>query len=189
MALHASNIAKALLLLTTLPVLSCAAELAPPAPLEKPPNKVYRQVMPDGRIVYSDRLLKGAKLDEPLAVEPPVKGTPSAIGNSRRPELPPRSEQTPVARVPSAPQEGTRKTFDDANADVIRAEMLLEDARKRREAGVEPLPGERTGNASGGSRLNEAYHARQARLAEEVAIAENVLKKSIAEREVLRGAR
>ena len=186
MALHALRIAKALLIL---PVLSYAAELAPPAPLEKPPNKVYRQVMPDGRIVYSDRLLKGAKLDETLAVEPPVKGTPSVTGSSRRPGLPPRSEPTPVARVPSIPQENKRKTFDDANADVVHAEMLLEDARKRQEAGVEPLPGERTGNVSGGSRLNEAYHARQKRLAEEVAIAESVLKKSIEEREVLRSAR
>ena len=63
---------------------------------------------------------------------------------------------------------------------------MLEDARKRMEAGVEPLPGERMGTANGGSRLSDDYLARQKRLAEEFAVAENVLRKSIADRDALR---
>jgi hypothetical protein len=61
--------------------------------------------------------------------------------------------------------------------------MFLEDARKRQEAGIEPLPGERTGIRSGGSRLNEAYEARQKLLAREVIYAEALLKKAIEDRD------
>jgi len=162
-----------------------AEQIAPPAPLGKPARTVYRQVMPDGSIVYSDKILKGAKLDETLHVEPMVEGTTWATESGRRPTIPPRNEPTPVARVPDTPA----LTLEQASAEVIRAEMLLEDARKKQEAGVEPLPGERTANAGGGSRLNDAYHARQKRLAEEVAIAEAALKKAAARRDALRGSR
>ncbi|HYD95008.1 MAG TPA: DUF4124 domain-containing protein [Noviherbaspirillum sp.] len=174
--------------LAVFPAHGIAENLPAPAPLGKPASTVYRLVMPDGRIVYSDKPLKGGKVDETLTVDPPEKGTPSAVGSGSRPPLPPRSEVTPVMRVPSVASPKPRSA-DDAEADVIRAEMLLDDARKRREAGAEPLPGERTGTATGGSRLNDAYHARQKRLAEEVAVAENVLKKAIEARDTLRNGR
>lgn len=150
---------------------------------------VYRQVMPDGRIVYSDKVLKGGKLDETITVEPPIKGNPWTTASGRRPSVAPRDEPTPVSRINSAPPLGRQKTLDEANSDVIRAEMLLEDAQKRRKAGIEPLPGERTANAGGGSRLNESYWARQQRLEKEVAQAEAALKRASAERDALRKAR
>jgi hypothetical protein len=64
--------------------------------------------------------------------------------------------------------------------------MLLEDARKRQQAGVEPLPGERTGNKGGGSRLNGMYWTRQELLARDVANAEAMLKEAAASRNRLR---
>lgn len=150
---------------------------------------VYRQVMPDGRIVYSDKILKGGKLDETITVEPPVKGNPWTTEARNRPSIPPQVEPTQIDRVNSVPATGRRKTLEEATSDVIRAEMLLEDARKRRQAGIEPLPGERTGNAGGGSRLNEAYWARQQSMEKEVAQAEAALKRAAAERDTLRSVR
>lgn len=160
---------------------------APPQP--DGGTTVYRQVMPDGRIVYSDKVLKGGKLDETITVEPPIKGNPWTTAAGKRPSVPPQVEPTPVERVNSVPPPGRRKTLDEANSDVIHAEMLLEDARKRRRAGAEPLPGERTGTASGGSRLNDAYWARQQKLEQEVAQAEAALRRANAQREELRKVR
>ena len=77
----------------------------------------------------------------------------------------------------------------EAHANVMKAEMLLEDARKKRQNGVEPLPGERTGNANGSSRLNDQYKARQLSLEQEVAEAEAMLKKTVRERDALQGSR
>lgn len=154
-----------------------------PAKLGKPAEKVYRQVMPDGKIVYSDKLIKGAKLDETLAPDPAANTWKSESG--KRPAVPPRVERTPVNKVPSIAAVDKRRTFQDAESDVLKAEMLLEDARKRQQAGVEPLPGERTGNAGGGSRLNEHYQARQQRLKEDVAEAEAMLKRARTERTAL----
>lgn len=167
------------------PSLAMSAELPPPEPIGKPATKVYRQVLPDGRIIYSDKPVKGAKLDETIKVDPAPQGITLGSPPANAAGTSPRSERTPPERVATIPLPGGGKTLEEANADVARAAMLLEDARKRLEAGAEPLPGERIGTAYGGSRLKDDYHARQKRLAEEVAIAENVLKKSIAERDAL----
>ncbi len=166
-------------------ILAFATELPRPTPIGKPAKEIYRYVMPDGQIVYSDKPIKGGKLDETITVDPPIAGaTTNEFRN--RPVIPPRNERTRITRVIVIPMHGEPKTLVEADAEVYRAEMLLDDARKRQEAGVEPLPGERTGNAGGGSRLNDIYKARQRRLAEEVAEAEAVLRSAIAERDALR---
>lgn len=172
-----------------LPAFSQAAELQEPAPIGKPATKAYRQILPDGRIVYSDKLEKGARVDETIEVDPPVKGNTWSTAPGTPPRIPPQTKPTPVNRVVSIPQPGTQKTADEADAEVSRAEMVLEDARKRQEVGVEPLPGERTGNVSGTTRLNEAYKSRQKSLAEAVDDARASLKKSIEERDALKNAR
>lgn len=181
-----SVIVAAVLALAAIPVLSIAKELPPPEPIGKAANTAYRQVMPDGRIVYSDKPVKGAKIDEAITIDPPIKGNTWSAAPGKPPKVAPRNKPTPVNRVASIPVPGKDKTLDEANSEVIHAEMRVEDARKRREGGVEPLPGERTGTATGASRLNEAYKARQRALAQAVAEAEAALKKSIAERDALR---
>jgi hypothetical protein len=154
---------------------SSADKLPPPA------TTLYRQVMPDGRVVYSDEPLKGAKIDQTIKVEPPIKGNAWAAESGSRPVAKPRSEPTPVRKVNTPP--GQKKTFEQASADVVRAEMKLEDAKKRQQEGVEPLEGERTGNVNGTSRLNESYQVRQKWLAREVAQAEANLKQAIKARD------
>lgn len=147
---------------------------------------IYRQVLPDGRVVYTDKAPKGSRVDHTITVEPPIKGNLWTTEAGRKPVIPQQVERTPVQRVASIPTPGKPKTLDDATSDVIRAEMLLEDARKKQQAGIEPLPGERTANVAGGSRLNPAYQRRQEELAREVDEAEATLKKAIAERNALR---
>lgn len=154
-----------------------------PAPLGKPANTAYRQILPDGRVLYSDRVIKGARVDQLIDTE--AKGSIIITEPPTRPgTIPPRVEPTPVKRVPTATDPDRPKTLDEATVDLIRAEMLLEDARRQQASGEEPLPSERTGNADGRtSRLNEQYWARQEQLAQRVREAESLLKKARAERD------
>lgn len=174
------------LALAACPVFAFAQELPRPEPLSPPATKVYRQIMPDGSVVYSDKPVKGAKLDETITPDPDTNTW--SLDTGKPAVVPPKVERTPVNRVPaSAPARGAA-SLDSANAEVMRAEMLLEDARKRQQEGVEPLPGERTGNAGGGSRLNELYQARQQALADAVAQAEATLQGAIARRNSLQAS-
>ncbi len=160
-----------------------AQNMVAPAPSDQGAATVYRQVMPDGRIVYSDHVIKGGKIDHTITVDPPIKGNSWTTESGRKPAIAPQVERTPISKAPAS---GNKKTLDQATSDVIRAEMFLEDAKKRQAAGVEPLPGERTGTVSGKSRLNEEYQARQRLLAKDVAYAEAALKKAIADKNALR---
>jgi len=171
------------------PALVFADTVLTPPPLGSAANTVYRQVMPDGRIVYTDKLPKDGKVDQTITVEPPAKGHVWTSESGTRPAIKPQVERKQVNRVNTIPDSGKRKTLDEANSDVIRAEMLVEDAKRRQKDGVEPLPGERTGNSGGGSRLNDAYQARQQRLATDLSQAEAALKRAVAERDALKGTR
>jgi hypothetical protein len=62
--------------------------------------------------------------------------------------------------------------LDKAYEDTKAAYLALQEAERRRDAGLVPEPGERTGTAGGGaSRPNEQYFARQAQLEQEVELA------------------
>jgi hypothetical protein len=61
--------------------------------------------------------------------------------------------------------------LDKAVEEARAAYLALQEAEKRRDAGIESQPGERQGSASGGSRPTEAYAGRQAVLEQEVEIA------------------
>jgi len=74
-----------------------------------------------------------------------------------------------VALAAAAPaQQDQRSALDRAYDEVLVARQMLQEAETRREAGVEPLPGERVGIAGGGSRLGPAYFARQEQLEKDV---------------------
>ncbi len=162
-----------------------AQDMVKSAPPGQGAGTIYRQIMPDGRITYSDRALPGGRVDHTIKVERPIEGNVWTAASGADPIAPRRAERIPVKRVVVAPVPGSKMSLDEATSEVIRAEMLLEDARKQQKAGVEPLPGERTGNASGGSRLNEAYYERQQLLAKYVSYAEQALKKAIEDRNKL----
>jgi hypothetical protein len=73
-----------------------------------------------------------------------------------------------------------------ADQDVRAAQHNLAAAQAILEAGREPLPGERTGLARGGSRLNESYWGRQRQLETAVADAQTRLDQAVAERNAKR---
>jgi hypothetical protein len=180
---------KSLLLLSAALFSASAAfseDIVAPAPSGSGATTIYRQLMPDGRVIYSDKAEKGGKLDHTITVEPPIKGNLWTTEAAAKPVIPPQIEHTTVNRVSVIPVPGKKKTVEEAGLEVIRAEMLLEDAKKKQEAGVEPLPGERTTDSAGSAQVSEAYEARQKLLAREVFYAEAALKKSIADRNALR---
>jgi hypothetical protein len=73
---------------------------------------------------------------------------------------------TAMAQTPTRSAE-----LDKAVEEARSAYLALQEAQKRRDAGVESEPGERTGSAAGGSRPNEQYIGRQAMLEHEVELA------------------
>src|SRR5262249_32896842 len=121
--------------------------VAPPALAAA--DTIFKYQRPDGRIVYSDSTVEGAKrigvLD--LPTPPPVVARPrfsSEVAVTRRAEL------------------------AAADAEIREATLALRNAEERQKQGVEPLPGERLGMVGGNSRLTESYFERQQALAEEV---------------------
>jgi hypothetical protein len=62
--------------------------------------------------------------------------------------------------------------LDKAYEETKAAYLALQEAEKRRDAGLTSEPGERSGTAgAGGSRPNDQYFARQAQLEQEVELA------------------
>lgn len=114
-----------------------AQDVITAAPLGDPATTIYRQITEDGRVIYSDKPQKGAAIDHTLEVQPPTKGGLWSVEGGPRPEIPPQVEPTPIKQVSSIPASGKRKTVEEATSDVIRAEMLLEDARVKHGTGPE----------------------------------------------------
>jgi hypothetical protein len=130
-------------------ILAAAAALAGAAQAQQ----VFKYVMPNGQVVYSDKPVPGGRLVDELAPPPPpAPGTTAP----QRPESNPEQRQAVRERLGERERgfQQAQSTVNDARAQLATAERQLQD-------GKEPLPGERTGNVGGGSRLNEAYWARQ----------------------------
>src|SRR5262245_17275681 len=132
---------------------------------------VYRYVTPDGPTIFSDQPVPGAKLQGTVTPPVPPSGAPT-----------PAPAGAPAAAPAERPGEARAQRLRDATAEVHAATQALAQARAQLEAGKEPLPGERTGTATGGSRLNEAYWARQAANEEAVRRAQARLDAAVAAR-------
>ncbi|HLB15025.1 MAG TPA: hypothetical protein VJM14_08860 [Burkholderiales bacterium] len=199
-----------------------ALTLATPAAAQM----AYRNVFPDGRVVYTDRPLAGAEQQSTIAPPPPAaaaaapapapaaasapdpapasaEGPAAAVPGARWPPPPDAAQPMPVAATaaapalePAAPVAGKEPAAQPApdriamlagaSEDVRAAERYLAAANATLEAGREPLPGERTGLARGGSRLNESYWDRQRQLETAVADAQARLDRAVAERNAAR---
>jgi len=136
---------------------------------------VYKYERPDGTVVYSDAPVHGAKL----------------IGRFQL--VPLAAPENPEPRVrPGAndPDERARlrvEALDAADAELKAADQALKDAQERQQAGVEPLPDERIGNAGGlTSRFRPRYFARQRQLADDVDAAQARLDRAYRIRNDLR---
>jgi hypothetical protein len=138
-------------------------------------QKIGRYVFPDGRVVYSDTPVPGARLANELAPPPPPSAAPPAP-----------SREAKGARPGGDPGAARIQRLDEADAEVRAATEALERARAQLQSGIEPLPGERSGTAGGGSRLNEAYDQRQMANQKVVADAEERLQRAVAARNAAR---
>lgn len=110
-----------------------------------------KYVTPDGRIIYSDVPVPGAR--ELGEVAPPQKLDPQ--GRSAAEDGAPRDAE----RAREAEERARQGTAREER--IREAEAQLEAAREELANGTEPLPGERIGTAGGNSRLTEAYFERQ----------------------------
>lgn len=76
-----------------------------------------------------------------------------------------------VSTVVVAQQPNRSAELDKAYEEARAAQIALQEAEKRRDAGVEPLAGERVSSAAGGTRPTDQYLGRQAMLEQEVEFA------------------
>ena len=110
--------------------------------------------MPDGKVVYGEKPEPGALRVETVTAPPPKSGI-TIVTPAEKKQVDQRIRQR------SAVDDAKRRQVDDARQQLQQAEAALE-------AGKEPLPGERLGIAGGGSRLTDAYWARQKNLEQAV---------------------
>ena len=110
---------------------------------------LYKSTMPDGRVIYGEKPVDGAKRVDTVKPPPPKSGITTVTAEEKR-----RVEEQAKKR---AAVDRTQNVRDDAR-------QRLQQAEAARDAGKEPQPGERIGTAGGASRLTDAYHARQAGL-------------------------
>ena len=122
---------------------------------------LYKSTMPDGKVIYSEKPVAGAKRVD--TVEPP----PARTGTTTvTPAEQARAAKPADMAAPAAPQQ----------SGLEEARKQLKQAEATRESGKEPLAGERQGTAGGTSRLTEAYFVRQKTLEAAVEAARQRLK-------------
>jgi hypothetical protein len=119
---------------------------------------LYKSTMPDGKVIYGDAPMPGATKVEKSRPDTSKKGITAATPKEK--EALRKLEAERAASASAAPAAGPRK--DKITMDELDARLRQMEAE--REKAKEPLPGERIGTASGGSRFTDAYWERQKRL-------------------------
>lgn len=140
---------------------------------------LYKSTDSSGKVSYSDQPLPGAVKVERVRVEP-LDPENAARGEAEHEKL---RRQAEKFRLRERERE---RVLDNAHAEVIAALDALKEAQRQREAGVEPLPGERLGDVRGGSRLAPSYFQRLQALDREVSAAQLRLEQAYARRNELR---
>lgn len=127
---------------------------------------IYKSVMPDGRVIYGEQPQAGARTVEKSVVNINDTGV------------------QPISReaVERASQRASKRSqaLEEVTREVQAAEVDLRAAENEREAGREPLPGERLGIVGPGigTRLTEEYFLRQQMLEERLEKARQRLEKA-----------
>jgi len=158
-----------------LPLIALLTLVAVPAAAQT----AYKSTMPDGRVIYGDAPIPGARKVEQISVAAPRLGEGGAgaapVGEkdrgSTREGDQGRARQDDAMRARMAEREQARQR-------VREAEEALHVAEEAKRNGEEPLPGERLGLTGGGSRLSEEYFQRQKQLEENVVNARSTLEQA-----------
>jgi hypothetical protein len=137
-------------------------------------QNAYRFVTPDGRVIYSDQPVPGARLDGTI-VTPPATSSPAPVTT-----LTPREEA-----LAKAADERLRR-LSELTEQIQEASRDLAAANAALQAGIEPREGERIGTFAGRARLNDEYWARQEANQRAVANAQARLDRAVQERNALR---
>ena len=140
--------------------------LALGAPGAAAQQSIVKSIMPDGKVIYAEKPVPGAARVETIEAPPPKTGV---TGLTAQEKLRAEEQSRQRAKAAAAAASG-QKSVDEARNQLQAAEAA-------REKGKEPLPDERTAIAGGGSRLSDAYFARQKSLEEAVEAA----RKKVAE--------
>ncbi|MEE9580755.1 MAG: DUF4124 domain-containing protein [Nitrosomonadaceae bacterium] len=125
-------------------------------------ESIYKSVMPDGRVMYGQQPQPGARTVKKSTVDTSNTGVKPL-------------SKTEIESIERRAQERSR-VLDETLKSVQTAEADLRVAEIDREAGIEPLPGERLGIVGRGTRLSEAYWRRQQILEEHVEATRQLLK-------------
>jgi hypothetical protein len=132
-------------------------------------QSIYKYVRPDGRVIYSDKPVPGAKLVEEF--EPPPPPDPANAERQRK-----EAEAGSQSLGRSADKRA--RSLDQAWADLKLWTRRLEEAKANLEAGREPREGERLGTAGGRARMSDAYWQRQQANEAAVATAESRVRQA-----------
>ena len=140
-------------------------------------QKIYKQQLPDGSVVYADHRIKGAKLlyqvTMPDAPAPPVGRADTAGPSADAAALDKRLRDRAAA-------------LDRAHREIVVAERAFEEARRRLEEGKELQPGEIQSSAIGTTRVLPEYYDRIKKLEDNVAKAQARLDRVYSDRNQLR---
>lgn len=123
---------------------------------------VYKSTMPDGRVIYGPEPVPGARKVDTITPPPASTGVTTLTPGEKA--------------AADALERG--KSESDVESEIATARAELKAAEAARDGGKEPLPGERLGTAGGGSRLTDAYFARQKMLEDDVAKARRRLEEA-----------
>jgi chromosome segregation ATPase len=139
-------------------------------------QKIYKQQLPDGTVVYADHRIKGAKLLYQVTI-------------TDAPTRPAERAAAPASAETAALDKRLRErmaALDRAQQEVVDAGRALEVVKRRFDAGKEPLPGEVQSSAMGATRLLPQYNERLKQLEDDVAKAQARLDRAYAEKNQLR---
>jgi Domain of unknown function (DUF4124) len=156
-------------------LLACALWAAWPAGAQ-----VYKNVMPDGSVVYSDKPMKGAGKSSAMDLPPPPTEADKANA-AKRAQADRREKEALHQRL-----DERRKKLDAADARVAVARQSLASAETALQQGLTPLPGEMKGNVGPTARPSEAYLERIANLERNVETAKKELSDALRARDQAR---
>jgi hypothetical protein len=134
-------------------IVMAAGLLAAALALQAGAQALYKSTLPDGRVVYGDKPDPNAVKSESITPDTAKIGV-----------VPPSASETRALKE----LEAARIKREGGDSRARTAEETLKKAEAAREAGKEPLPGERLGTAGGASRLTDDYWKRQKKLEEAV---------------------
>lgn len=153
-----------------------AAEATPVAALAE---TIYRSTGSDGEVTYSAQPVPGASKSVAIDI-------PSLSPEQRRAARRLRLEERNASRQVTADVNRIEEQWRRVDREIVAAQRSLAKAESVLQTSRAPLPGERRGNAGGGSRLTEAYFRRLGDLESRVENARARLARAYEERNALR---